>query len=479
MKKTFAVVTCLCSLFLVSCGSTNVPQEENNIEAPAPEDNEKADTDLPSEDEESASEDTAESTEGETEVPESDVEKPETITVGGVELQVPEDFEEPVVITLEPAEEKTPETVQQTKEEKEEPLPEEPIEVETPPEVVEVPESQNDTAVADTSTEVSENDQGQASENDDIVVEDSSSNDDVVSLEGENSEDTEEVSQSDSEKIDEAEVIVPSRKVTLKKQEYVDITYPGNGWVYMGLTDGSKDLAYFGRKLGTAETKFTLQARNAGTKIVHFYKNDALTGQYIDDYIEIEVLAEKGSNKTHVEAPEYKQPVPKNAEGKRKEEGAVADSVTTTSNEMPSGTDVSASETTPVESSSVSSTADSAAAVENVTATEEVSKSANKDKSAEEIDTDTLLKEAAVLYNEKEYKLALDKLNTFFEYATTSRDEGLYLKGRVLEAKSEVQDIKGAIDAYTTLTKNYPASKKWDAANKRVIYLKRFYLEVR
>ena len=77
MKKTFAVVTCLCSLFLVSCGSTNVPQEENNIEAPAPEDNEKADTDLPSEDEESASEDTAESTEGETEVPEGPTEPTE------------------------------------------------------------------------------------------------------------------------------------------------------------------------------------------------------------------------------------------------------------------------------------------------------------------------------------------------------------------------------------------------------------------
>ena len=91
----------------------------------------------------------------------------------------------------------------------------------------------------------------------------------------------------------------------------------------------------------------------------------------------------------------------------------------------------------------------------------------------------SLLQEAQVLYNEKEYSAALKKLNQFFEFSTDNRDEALYLKGQILEAKSDVRDIKGAIDAYTTLTKNYPASRLWDSANKRIIYLKRFYLEVR
>ncbi len=83
------------------------------------------------------------------------------------------------------------------------------------------------------------------------------------------------------------------------------------------------------------------------------------------------------------------------------------------------------------------------------------------------------------MYNEKEYSAALKKLNQFFEFSTDNRDEALYLKGQILEAKSEVRDIKGALEAYTSLTKNYPASKLWDDANKRIIYLKRFYLEVR
>ena len=65
------------------------------------------------------------------------------------------------------------------------------------------------------------------------------------------------------------------------------------------------------------------------------------------------------------------------------------------------------------------------------------------------------------------------------QYATTNIDEGLLLKGKILEARSELQDIKGAIEVYNTLMKDYPASIHWDEANKRIIYLKRFYLEVR
>ena len=95
------------------------------------------------------------------------------------------------------------------------------------------------------------------------------------------------------------------------------------------------------------------------------------------------------------------------------------------------------------------------------------------------IDFNVLLQEAQLLYNEKEYKKANEKVDLFLENSTQKQDEALFLKGQILEAKSDIQNIKNSIAAYTTLTKNYPASKYWDDANKRIIYLKRFYLEVR
>lgn len=440
-------------------------------------------------------------------------------------LEEPGDFEEPLVITLPPKEIPTPnaDSENSDKNTEEIPLPEEKVEIEDMPEVLEV---ENDAETGLTQEENS--DQSQADDqnstdgenqiqNAKTGVQESSDKTDenlpqneveseVESLETANestensTDDVQEIGDDDdddeSELVVEEEEIIPSRKVTMKKQEYLDITYPGKGWIYMGITDGTKDLTYYGRKLGTENTKFTLQAKNAGTKIVHFYKNDALTGNYIDDYLEIEILNEKGSNKTHIEAPEYKQPSPKKAE-KTVVEPAVESETTDTPATPINTSATSASPATPTATSATKATAlattssatPSAAPAANSpqgspvgqTSLQDATngKSAAVESSPESKNSDTLLQEAKVLYNEKEYKEALNRLNEFFEIATTKQDQGLFLQGQILEAKSEVQDIKAAIEAYSKLTKNYPASSKWDDANKRIIYLKRFYLEVR
>ena len=256
----------------------------------------------------------------------------------------------------------------------------------------------------------------------------------------------------------------------------------------MGLTDNSKDLAYFGRKLGTKDTKFSLQARAAGTKIVHFYRNDPLTGHYLDDYIEVIIQPENGSNKTHIEAPEYKLPVQKKnepvkqveeesevEEEKQEEVKEASGKQSSTDSKSQSQTAAASTANTTTASDSANTSATTAAAIaDTASATTTATTTA-----ASTTNPSTLLQEAQLLYNEKEYAAALAKLNQFFEYSTDNRDEALYLKGQILEAKSDIRDSKGSIDAYTSLTKNYPASKYWDSANKRIIYLKRFYLEVR
>lgn len=501
MKKTLLVFSCICSLFFVSCASKNIAQDENILQAPETITEAQADINTETDQDSPETSDTNTETDSDQEV---------LFIEEQVELQEPEDFEEPVVITLLPEELVETESQAETPtEEKEEPLPEEKVEVELIPEL----EKTSDSEVAEADTEDSlsplanENADQETQKDSDIELIDdisdsseSSDNteDDVISV-----GDVEEGAVTgEEEETNNAEEITPSRKVTLKKMEYLDITYPGQGWIYMGITDGSKDLTYFGRKLGTENTKFTLQARNAGKKIVHFYKNDALSGQYIDDYIEVEILNQKGSNKTHIDAPEYKQPVPKKAKEKINKDLAKNDE------EISMETSESSLVQTTSNSSNVSDS-NSVSSIENDSKIEKQTSAPKETKNVEGVleqeeegrggertssssssiektedknsltDSNTLLQEAQVLYNEKEYKLALEKINSFLESATSKRDLGLYLQGQILEAKSEVQNIKAAIEAYSTLTKNYPASKRWDDANKRMIYLKRFYLEVR
>lgn len=430
MKKMFIVSACAIALCFTSCATKQAPAAESQTEAPQTTETEEESTNPESSEDESVTTD-------------------EEILVE--EFPEPEAIEEPEIITLEP--EDIPEPVIEEAETEEVEKEEPPVIIETPAEVKEVSQEEKpEEADKNETREKTAEDQ----ENNDLSSTDSEG---VIDITEDDTDSSEKYSESEKE-------IIPSRSVTLKKFEYLDVTYPGSGWIFMGLTDNSKDIAYFGRKLGTKDTKFSLQARNAGTKIAHFYKNDPLSGKYIDDYLEIKVLSENGSNKTHIAAPEYKLPVQKKSSPAKKVEEAPAEEIKEENKK-----EIKAeAATTPKTTSTVESPV-SEATVNPVTET--------PSPSVKEPDSSTLLQEAQVLYNEKEYKTALNKINQFLEFAADKRDEGLYLKGQILEAKSEIRDIKGSIEAYTSLTKNYPASQLWDSANKRIIYLKRFYLEVR
>ena len=470
MKKILIAAACVFILCLTSCASDQAPETENQIQAPQTETLEVTTEQNTSEDETSS--DSGTESDDNTEI-DSNEEEPEIQEILTSEaFPEPEEIEEKVIITLEP---------QELIIEEESPAPVEPVEKEEPPAIIESIE-------IPTPEETEEPEQEQEPEADisekDVVIDSNQDSDDISG----GIDITDDYTESENETAEAEKEIIPSRSVTLKKFEYLDVIYPGSGWIYMGLTDNSKDIAYFGRKLGTKDTKFSLQARAAGRKIIHFYRNDPLTGQYLDDYIEVIISSENGSNKTHIEAPAFTLPVQKKEKPVKKVEEtseevntANTEVTTTTATSVPDTTKSSTTASAPSATKSTSDDKNSQIAdTPSLTESQPDDSSNTSNVSTEtSANPDSLLQEAQLLYNEKEYKAALLKLNQFFEYSTDNRDEALFLKGQILEAKSDVRDIKGSIDAYTTLTKNYPASKLWDSANKRIIYLKRFYLEVR
>ncbi len=466
MKKILIASACAITLCFTSCASKQAPDTTPQTEtAPQLEDetdvnnqteyDEESDTETETDTENNSESENTEATQNETD------EEVDLSELSSEDFPEPEFIEEPEIITLEPQEEIT---------EEETPEEAEPVETEEPQEITVIVENDEENPSEEETSENEDNPEDEDISANDVVIVTNPDSDGIsggIDITDDDLDSKEEVTEPKKE-------IIPSRSVTLKKFEYLDVTYPGTGWIYMGITDDSKDIAYFGRKLGTKDTKFTLQARSAGTKIIHFYKNDPLTGQYIDDYIEVIIQAENGSNKNHIEAPAYTLPV-------QKKEKPVEITTEADETEEPEQTSEKPSETVKSAESASSSVQTSTKEVtsektETLTETKETATTVTDTTAS---NPDTLLQEAQLLYNEKEYKAALNKLNQFFEYSTDNRDEALYLKGQILEAKSDVRDIKGAMEAYTTLTKNYPASKLWDSANKRIIYLKRFYLEVR
>lgn len=300
-----------------------------------------------------------------------------------------------------------------------------------------------------------ENNDENFSEEDEIIDISEDNNFDIV-------EEIDEVNETDGNGNSENEKnIIPSRKISLKIGQTLEVKYPGSGWIFMGATDNSKDFTFLGKKLGTENTKFSFKAKNAGNKILHFYKNDILSQNYIDDYLEVEILNEKDSSAKTISAPEYKQQIiTKNQQNNEENflETKIEQTQTSENNDFEKSQEIK----TNGEELIFDETSDN----ENKT-------------SLSEDEIKSLLIEAKNLFDEKKYQESLSKLNLFIEFSNENRDEALFLQGQIYESNSDYKNIKKALESYKNLTKNYPASSYWDSANKRIIYLTKFYLEGR
>ena len=503
MKKFLFIITCFCSILTISCASKKAQETTEIFESPAIdlEQDDTAQTDSENQNENKQEENFNNLEHSDTSTNDFETQdSPQMEIIGKEEIileteqendilpadEILQEIEEPEVITLEPEPEQEIENSEKQDEQ------------------TELDDSILEINVTD--VEIQDDKQSENEENSDILQEENQQEQDddiVLVIESDNStiditnDDViqpveEQISVNPDEQTESAEEkIIPSRKVTLKRMEYLDISYPGRGWIYMGITDGSKDLSYFGRKLGTSDTNFTFQAKTEGTKILHFTKNDTLQNEYIDDYIEVEILSEKGSNKTHIKAPEFKQVSKKqieSADTKSTEVSAnTADNLQQTNTLSASSSENKPSETPIIETESEDKKTKTSAETNNSKEKDFLVSDSNDDlvsdtssiEEKENFDPKTLLKEAKLLYNEKEYTFALEKIETVLERSDIGKDEALYLQGQCYEAKSEIQNIKKALNSYTLLVDNFPASKYWNNANKRIIYLKRFYLEAR
>lgn len=386
-----------------------------------------------------------------------------------------------------------------------------------------------------------------------------------------------------------AEPVVPSRSVVMDNRQYLDIVYPGSGWVYLGevTPDGytvqKPLLTYFGRRRNNNDTSFTLRSGTPGTTILHFFKQDVLTAVFIDDYLEVTVtdtVAESGSRQIAPSyadiIPQYQDtiPLPENfsimeeadnhsgadavaAAGSAAEKSGsaysdsdvaepadssayaapvienpdsiagsgitiapVSDTVSgnivasvpetvsekgfnesvavssagtntfTRNQDKNSGQDAenpsrgSSGVSDSIDQSGINAigldgagTSGMAADTANTAGAAETSDISVKEVSVpEEVNLLALAQEA--YYNE-DYAQAAGYVNSFLASSKTNLDAGLYLKGQIYEAASDIRNIRMALDAYQQVISGYPLSPFWQQAKNREIYLSRFYFDIR
>lgn len=311
-------------------------------------------------------------------------------------------------------------------------------------------------------------------------------------------------------------VVEPSRSVSMMNNQYLDIVYPGNGWIYLGEEDNKTAMRYFGRKIGEKNTVFSLRSREEGSTILHFYKNDALTGKFIDDYLLVEI---KGTNNTqeHAVAPSYAEIIPQKPEKKVmakkipvEEETSVTPVKTgkaplaaikpveknTSTQKVTSREKTEAYQKPqqkfqdePEDNGSKTVIQNTSSENKNVPKTEnsisspkeEAKPSVSKEsiQNTEDMSSDEILEKARESFKNKKYSDTLAYLDDFFSKATTKIDEGLFIQGQTFESNSPVRNIKSALDTYETIVRRYPQSIHWAKANERITYLRKFYFNIR
>ena len=310
---------------------------------------------------------------------------------------------------------------------------------------------------------------------------------------------------------------IPSRDMKMQKNQFLEVSYPGSGWIYLGDDTGRESFSYMGRKIGSTETVFTLRSKLEGEALLHFYKNDALTGTVIDDYLKI-IVQGKSTTNDRVKAPSYALVVPPKPQRKAAVQTPLVENtkISSASHETDKTPETQKTNITQNQEQKKPSIAQASAkdnlqdfneesgsktVIQNTQTKAEIEEdpdmfvgeakvedpmNPSEPKSSENLipsnelnSSDQILELANKCFSEGKYKETLAHLDDFFEKATTRIDEGLFLKGRTLETPSEVRNIKEALDTYETIVNQYPQSIDWEKAKERVIYLKKFYFNIR
>lgn len=221
-------------------------------------------------------------------------------------------------------------------------------------------------------------------------------------------------------------LIEPSRVEEAELNQSFNILYEGKNWIFLGEKNPVQPpvVGFLKRSFNGNNTVFSLNALSEGETVLHFYKHDLLENTARDEYVLVKVKAVKPQ------------------------------------------TD---SETSSASSSEVQTVMDTSLA-ESDSQTEAAS-------SPEEV-----YAQAETAFNETRYADALNILDDFFKNFTPSDncfDKAVFLKARIYETPSDYRNIRGALDEYKKITAFFPESDLWEDARRRIIYINRFYMDIR
>jgi hypothetical protein len=298
-----------------------------------------------------------------------------------------------------------------------------------------------------------------------------------------------------------------SRTVKALVGQYIEIPFRGPGWVYLGELGSRRGVSYDSRRMEDEGMTFVFRADEEGIYSLKFDRQDFVRDYILNDYVKViveqppvtagsawsnpQALPERvyaaprwppaldNEGRAAAVRPPEPAPVQPEASGQEPPSAARQQSGTTTrpgagqAGVTPPGDWVqpgagtqpeeagAPAETAPAENAAVSGTGPVQPAAAPVTAEDWLGKAREE-------------------YNAGRIAGALGALDQFMLRFPGGSDEALWLYGQLYEANNEAtRDIRRALDYYRRLTGEYPQSTRYADARRRIVYLERFYFNIR
>ncbi|MDR0302417.1 MAG: hypothetical protein LBI04_08935 [Treponema sp.] len=317
--------------------------------------------------------------------------------------------------------------------------------------------------------------------------------------------------------------IVFSRTVRATVGQIVEIPFRGTGWVYLGELASRRGLVYNSRRLDPDGQSFIFRAEEAGSYALKFYRQDFIRDYILNDYVQVivgESSAGGGAGWFNppidrgrvIAEPRWPSALDEGAilrGGQSGAKGAAADSAPEKESATSSAPSAAASanrdsapsrpqETVAAPSSSASANRESTLSRPQETATTpsssatppvgvtpqitapEIPKEAADTpvQKQEKLPPEEILKKAQETFDEGNTGAAIALLDQFMEYYPNGSDEIYWLYGQFYEANTPYRNIKLSLDYYRRLVNEYPQSRRYNDARRRIAYLERFYINI-
>jgi len=307
--------------------------------------------------------------------------------------------------------------------------------------------------------------------------------------------------------------IAYSRIVRATVGQILEIPFRGTGWVYLGELTSRRGIVYNSRRNDTDGQSFIFSLEEAGTFTLKFYRQDFIRDFILNDHVQVIVGEAPSAGAGWFNAPVDRgrviaQPrwpssldeaqirsgtrpsaepvvsgnITAQGTGTAQDANTVTQGIVQQQGSAPVQPAASDNNARPAENRTATPVppippSTSTAAASEPTIQErpnETSASVNQTRLAPEV----ILQRSRETFEGGNVAAAIALLDQFLDQYPGGSDEVYWLMGQFYEANSPSRNILLSLEYYRKLTNEYPQSRRFNDAQRRIAYLERFYINI-